>query len=127
MVSNASSPNFSGGANIAIKLPLHIYDATVAFYRDTLRLPLLEEEEAGCIFQFGPVRLWLDKVPNLSHPDVWLEIQTDDTQSAARYLKIHGVPRRDEVENLHEDFDGFFISDPSGMIHLVVGDEPLST
>jgi hypothetical protein len=38
-------------------------------------------------------------------------------------LKINGVPRRDEVEPLREDFDGFWISDPAGVIHLVVGDE----
>jgi hypothetical protein len=36
---------------------------------------------------------------------------------------VHGVARRDEVENLREDFNGFFISDPGGIIHLVVGPE----
>jgi len=74
-------------------------------------------------FQFGPNRLWLDRVPNLSHPDIWLELETNDTEAAASYLKINGVPRRDEVEQLREDFDGFWISDPAGVIHLVVGDE----
>src|SRR5438132_3810510 len=123
MVTNVSAPQFSGGANIAMKVPAHTYDATVAFYRDTLGLPLLEEVEHGVTFQFGPVRLWIDKVPNLSHPDIWLEIGTNDTQAAERYLKVHDVPRRDEVEELHEDFDGFFISDPAGVIHLVVGEE----
>jgi hypothetical protein len=38
-------------------------------------------------------------------------------------LKINGVPRRDEVEQLREDFDGFFISAPNGVIHLVIGQE----
>jgi hypothetical protein len=38
-------------------------------------------------------------------------------------LKIHGVFRRDEVEQLREDFNGFFISAPNGLIHLVVGPE----
>jgi catechol 2,3-dioxygenase-like lactoylglutathione lyase family enzyme len=123
MVTNVSAPQFFGGANIAMKVPAHTYDATVAFYRDTLALPLLEEVEHGVTFQFGPVRLWIDKVPNLSHPDIWLEIGTNDTQAAERYLKVHGVPRRDEVEELHEDFDGFFISDPAGVVHLVVGEE----
>jgi hypothetical protein len=80
-------------------------------------------EEEGCIFQFGPNRLWVDRVPNLSHPDIWLELETNDTEAAASYLKINGVPRRDEVEQLREDFDGFWISDPAGVIHLVVGDE----
>ena len=81
MVANVNSPNFSGGANIAIKCPYHTYEQTIAFYRDTLGLPLLEEEAEGCIFQFGPVRLWIDRVPNLSHPDIWLELETNDTES----------------------------------------------
>ncbi len=96
MVANVHGPQFSGGANIAIKCPAHTYEQTVAFYRDTLALPLIEEETDGCIFQFGPNRLWVDLVPNLS---------------------------RDEVEQLREDFDGFFISAPNGVIHLVIGHE----
>jgi len=107
MVANVNSPNFSGGANIAIKCPYHTYEQTIAFYRDTLGLPLLEEEPEGCILQFGPVKLWIDRVPNISHPDIWLELETNDTDAAAAYLKNHGVPRRDEVEQLREDFDGF--------------------
>ena len=98
-------------------------EETVAFYRDTLGLPLIEEEKNGCIFQLGPNRLWIDSVPNLSHPDIWLELETNDTEAAASFLKVHGVTRRDEVEQLREDFNGFFISAPNGMIHLVIGPE----
>jgi len=96
MVAKLEGPQFSGGANIAIKCPSHTYDQTVSFYRDTLGLPLIEEEKDGCIFQFGPNRLWIDKVPNLSHPDIWLELETNDTEAAASFLKVHGVTRRDE-------------------------------
>jgi catechol 2,3-dioxygenase-like lactoylglutathione lyase family enzyme len=123
MVAKLDGPQFSGGANIAIKCPAHTYEETVAFYRDTLALPLIEEEADGSIFQFGPNRLWIDKVANLSHPDIWLEIETNDTEAASSFLKIHGIARRDEVENLREDFNGFFISDPAGTVHLVVGPE----
>ncbi len=123
MVANFNNPQFSGGVNIAIKCPYHTYEATLAFYRDTIGLPLLEEEPEGSVFQFGNIRLWLDRVPNLSHPDIWLELQTNDTEAAASYLKVNGVPRRDEVEQLREDFDGFWVSSPAGTIHLVVGDE----
>lgn len=123
MVAKLDGPQFSGGVNIAIKCPAHTYEQTVAFYRDTLNLPLIEQEADGCIFQFGHNRLWIDPVPNLSHPDIWLEIETNDTEAAGAFLKVHGVVRRDEVENLREDFNGFFISDPSGVIHLVVGPE----
>src|SRR6478752_7371575 len=123
MVANVHGPQFSGGANIAIKCPAHTYEQTVAFYRDTLALPLIEEEADGCIFQFGPNRLWVDLVPNLSQPDVWLEVETNDTEAAASFLKVNGVPRRDEVEQLREDFDGFFVSAPNGIVHLVIGHE----
>ena len=123
MVANVTSPQFSGSANIAIKCPSHTYDQTIAFYRDTLGLPLIEEEADGCIFQFGPNRLWIDRVPNLSQPDIWLELETNDTEAAAPFLKVNGVPRRDEIEQLREDFDGFFISAPNGVIHLVIGHE----
>ena len=123
MVAKLEGPQFSGGANIAIKCPSHTYEETIGFYRDTLGLPLIEEEGDGCIFQFGPNRLWIDKVPYLSQPDIWLELETNDTEAAASFLKVHGVPRRDEVEQLREDFDGFFVSDPAGVIHLVVGHE----
>ena len=51
-------------------------------------------------------------MPNLSHPDIWLELETNDTEAAASFLKIHGVSRRDEVEQLREDFNGLFISAP---------------
>jgi len=123
MVANVNGPQLSGGANIALKCPSHTYEQTVAFYRDTLGLPLIEEEVDGCIFQFGPSRLCIDKVPNLSQPDIWLELQTNDTEAAASFLKVNGVPRRDEIEQLREDFDGFFISAPAGVIHLIVGQE----
>ena len=115
MVAKLEGPQFSGGANIAIKCPSHTYEQTVAFYRDTLALPLIEEEKDGCIFQFGPNRLWIDSVPNLSHPDIWLELETNDTEAAASFLNVHGVARRDEVEQLREDFNGFFISAPNGV------------
>ena len=100
MVAKLEGPQFSGGANIAIKCPSHTYEQTVVFYRDTLGLPLIEEEADGCIFQFGPNRLWIDKVPNLSHPDIWLELETNDTEAASSFLKVNGIAQRDEVEQL---------------------------
>lgn len=35
-------PTFSGGGNIALKIPRFRFAETVAFYRDTLRLPHLD-------------------------------------------------------------------------------------
>src|ERR671935_1656593 len=110
MVAKLEGPQFSGGANIAIKCPSHTYDETVAFYRDTLALPLIEEEAEGCIFQFGPNRLWIDKVPNLSHADIWLELETNDTEAAASFLKVNGIQRREGNQQVGGEFCGFFIS-----------------
>ena len=97
MVAKLDGPQFSGGANIAIKCPSHTYEQTVAFYRDTLGLPLIEEEKDGCIFQFGPNRLWIDNVPNLSQPDIWLELETLDatrSNNCAKILMASSLPRR---------------------------------
>src|SRR6266513_12683 len=121
MVAKLEGPQFSGGENIAIKCPSHTYEQTVACYRDMLGLPLIEEEKDGCICQFGPNRLWIDSVPNLSHPDIWLELETNETEEAASFLTVNGVTRRDEVAQLREDFNGIFIDAPSGTIHLVIG------
>ena len=38
-------------------------------------------------------------------------------------MKINAIPGRYDVEQMRVDFDGFWISDPAGIIHLVVGDE----
>src|SRR5438132_12896667 len=100
MVAKLDGPQFSGGANIAIKCPSHTYDQTVAFYRDTLALPLIEEEADGCIFQFGPTRLWIDKVPNLSEADICLELETNDSAAAAALLQVDGGTCRGEIEQI---------------------------
>jgi hypothetical protein len=55
MVANVNGPHFSGGANIAIKCLRTLMSRRLRFYRDTIGLPLIEEEEDGCIFQFGPI------------------------------------------------------------------------
>ena len=37
-MSQTTAPAFTGGRNVAIKVPEHAFEATVAFYRDTLGL-----------------------------------------------------------------------------------------
>ena len=49
MVAKLDGPQFSGGANIAIKCPAHTYDQTVAFYRDTLALLLIQPVKGAVI------------------------------------------------------------------------------
>jgi hypothetical protein len=116
-------PPFSGGVNIAMKLPPHLFDDTLSFYRDTLRLPLVQQDEHSCAFQFGPNRLWLDRVPAMSQAELWLELLTPDTERAADYLAQAGVVRCDEIEPLPPGFDGFWISSPAQIIHIVAPPE----
>lgn len=42
-----TSPRFTGGVNIAMKIPAADYERTVAFYRDTLRMELEEVADTG--------------------------------------------------------------------------------
>jgi hypothetical protein len=111
-------PKFQGGPNIAMKLPLRVWDETVAFYRNTVGLPVLNEGKGAILFQHGPIRLHLDRVATQSQTDIWLEFQTDNTAAAAR---LFADRRCDEVEKLPDNFDGFWISSPAGVIHLVSG------
>ena len=110
---------FRPGRNIAVKLPERSYAATLAFYRDTLGLPVIDENADGAILAFGEMRLNLDRVPHQSQTDIWLEVCTDDTAAARAHLAAKGVTMCDEVEPLPDGFDGFWIAAPSGTIHLI--------
>ena len=112
-------PTFKGGRNIALKLPERDYAATLAFYRDTLGLPVLRDDAAGATLDFGPIRLHLDRVPHQSQADMWLQVETPDTSAARAYLETKGVILCEEVEPLPEAYDGFWIAGPAGTIHLI--------
>lgn len=112
--------SFEGGKNIALKCPPHQHDAMVRFYRDVLGLEPTGGPQGDAVgFKFGPNNLWIDKVPGMSQAELWLEIVTDDTADAARLLSEAGVTRCDEIENLGEGFDGYWISAPASVVHLV--------
>ncbi|XWN32382.1 MAG: hypothetical protein ROR55_04485 [Devosia sp.] len=114
------SATFEGGRNIAIKVPPHQYKATVGFYRDLLRLeeiPGPSDDTVG--FKFGGVTLWIDRVATMSQAEVWLEIITSDTASAAKIFTDAGIARCDEIEDLGVGFDGFWIASPAAIVHLV--------
>lgn len=117
-------PKFSAGKNIAMKVPSHEFESTVAFYRDILEFPLKDAAspdafESLC-FEFGDKNLWIDKVATLSQAELWLEISTDDYRAAQQYLEGKGFVLRNEIEPLPSDFKGFWLSGPANMIHLVV-------
>ncbi|HWU18964.1 MAG TPA: hypothetical protein VN155_14880 [Devosia sp.] len=113
------SPQIGGGINIAMKVPTHCYDATVAFYRDTLKLQRVPEKPDVMGFVYGPNRLWIDHVPQLSQAEVWLELFTPDFPDAANALEGAGVVRNDGIEPLGEGFKGGWFFNPAGIVHLV--------
>jgi catechol 2,3-dioxygenase-like lactoylglutathione lyase family enzyme len=117
--SSNSTPHFRGGPDIALRIPPSGFDATLAFYRDILRLPVLDKYGPDFVFQFGESRLWLDKVASLSQAEVWLQIITDDTAAARQHFTAHGVTRCDEIDSLPAGFDGFWVLSPSSIVHLV--------
>ncbi len=118
----AAKVNFAGGRNLAMKVPPHLWEATVEFYRDVLALKIVEQVETvyrSVAFEFGANRLWIDRVEGLSQAELWLELTAGDVQGAAEHLQSAGVVRRDEIEPLPEGFEGFWIQNPAAIIHLV--------
>jgi catechol 2,3-dioxygenase-like lactoylglutathione lyase family enzyme len=103
------------GQNIAIKVPLHRWAETVTFYRDRVGLSVVKETPDTVAFAFGAMTLWIDRVAAQSQVDVWLELFSDDPDTALAHL---GSPRRDELEPL-DGVTGHWTSDPAGVVLLV--------
>jgi catechol 2,3-dioxygenase-like lactoylglutathione lyase family enzyme len=116
-------PKFTGGRNIAMKVPPHQYDATVRFYREVLGLKPLENHPPHVGFEFGANQLWIDRAPGMSQAELWLEVLADDVAQADVHLRAAGVDRRDEIEPLPESHVGFWITDPASIILHVAAEE----
>jgi catechol 2,3-dioxygenase-like lactoylglutathione lyase family enzyme len=114
-----TKPVFRGGRNVAMKLPPHQYEATIKFYRDTLGLDVKQTSENSHAVDYGPIRLWLDRCEKTSHAELWLDIGTSDTKAAAQRLAAEGVVRCDAIEELPKGFDGYWIANPAGIVHIV--------
>jgi hypothetical protein len=112
-------PTFRGGRNIAMKVPPNQWETTVAFYGETLGLERLENQGPSAVFRFGAMQLWIDRCSGLSQAELWLEVQSDDVVAAAEHLGRSDAVRCDEIEPLPADFQGFWIANPAGIIHLV--------
>ena len=113
---------FAAGRNIAMKVPPHLYETTIEFYRDVLGLKELTNHAPSVGFEFGSNNLWIDRVPGISQSETWLEVVTNDIEAAAAHLKSAGVVRRDEIEPLPAGFQAFWVSSPASIIHLVCKD-----
>lgn len=112
-------PAFTGGINIAIKIPPHEFETTVKFYVEVLALPVLTRSADTVVLSFGANRLHLDRVPHVSQAEVWLEVETPDLDAAARHLESHGAVRCDAIEPLPPGFPGFWTISPAGTVTLV--------
>ena len=116
-------PKFTPGKNIAMKVPLHEFDSTVSFYREILGFEVIDarstEETKSVKFRFGDKILWIDKLSGISQAEIWLEIVTDDIEAASKYFEENQCIRRDEIEPLPPGFNGFWLANPSNIIHLV--------
>ena len=73
------------------------------------------------VFKFGNSKLWIDKVNTVSQAEIWLQVLTDDSAGADRLLNKAGIARCDEIEPLPDGFDGFWISNPASIVHLIDG------
>ncbi|WP_219847914.1 hypothetical protein [Sphingobacterium gobiense] len=67
--------------------------------------------------EFGQNILWLDCVKGVTGSKIWLEICTDDVQSAANYLRVNDVTICDEAEEIDPPMHR--IEDPAGNIFLL--------
>ncbi len=108
-----------GGLDIAMKIPSHQFQATIAFYRDVVGLKEITGKAPAIGFELGPNKLWLDEAPTLSQAEVWLELFTGNFDRAADHLAAAGVVRCDAIEPLPEGFKGGWITNPANIIHMV--------
>lgn len=116
-------PDFRPGKNIAIKVPAHEFDRMVEFYKIIIGLKQKDtnsrDDFDSIAFEFGDKNLWVDKISELSQAEVWLEIESDNAADAKSYLEEQGCVIRNEIEPLPSGFNGFWLSSPSNIIHLV--------
>jgi catechol 2,3-dioxygenase-like lactoylglutathione lyase family enzyme len=112
-----------------MKIPKAQYDATVAFYRDTLGLAVTKEDasdtptvEATHKVEFGPITLWLDRDDTYSQTDLWLQVHTDELDTATTRLAETGITPCDELEPFDGvEFRSHWIKNPAGVVHLLAG------
>ena len=115
--------SFTGGVNIAIKIPKGKYEETVAFYKDVLKLEVVEKPIDNPTVsrthevKFGGNTVWLDCVDNYTHSETWLELRTPNVEKATQYLKEKGVNTCDELEHIPEGMH--WIMDPAGTVFIL--------
>ena len=116
-------PQFTPGINIAIKIPKSKYEATLAFYRETLKWEVEERPISHPTIsrthklKFGSMVLWLDCVDNYTKAETWMELRTNDVPAATAYLEERGIGTCDEIEKIPEHMH--WIMDPAGNVFIL--------
>jgi catechol 2,3-dioxygenase-like lactoylglutathione lyase family enzyme len=113
---------YTAGKNIALKVPDHEYQETVRFYRETLGFEDAfesDENASSVAVKFGDNILWIDRITTLSQAEIWLELKTDNVEAARNDLESKGVKTRESIEPLPANIDGFWVSGPGNIIHLL--------
>lgn len=111
---------FEAGINIAIKIPKGKYEKTISFYRDILKLEVMEKPIDNPTVsrthevKFGNNIIWLDCVDNYTHSETWLQLTVPNVAEATDYLLSKGVDTCDELEELPENMH--WIQDPAGTV-----------
>jgi methylmalonyl-CoA/ethylmalonyl-CoA epimerase len=85
-------------------------DRAVAFYRDTLGLPLLARFDPPglAFFDLGGVRIMLDAIAGADVPGAILYLRVDEIQQAYRDLQARGIAFVDEPHMINRDDAGHF-------------------
>jgi hypothetical protein len=104
-----------------MKVPSGQFRSVVDSYQ-SIGLPILHESEETVIFEYGPVKLHIDRRQNFSQAELWLELVSDDLDEAESSAEAAGFARCDEIEDLG-GIDGFWITNPASIVHLVTEDE----
>jgi len=119
-------PEFVPGKNIAVKTPSHEYETVVGFYKNVLGFKQIPIENAdhyeSVAFEFGDKVLWVDRIEGISQSEIWLEILSKDIAASQEYLVAQGCKLRNDIEELPNSIEGFWLSSPSNIIHLVVNE-----
>jgi len=114
------NPKFEAGINIAIKIPKGKYEKTVSFYRDILKLEVIEKPIDNPTVsrthevKFGHNTIWLDCVDNYTHSETWLQLTVPNVEEATTYLQSNGIETCDEIEELPSNMH--WITDPAGTV-----------
>lgn len=73
---------------------------------------MIERHLPSVVFAFGNNNLWIDSVAGLSQAEIWPEIVTNNIESASEHIDVSNIVRCDEIGQLPDGFDAFWISSP---------------